>query len=103
MTNVIRKAIDDALCEAIKPFDGKILGVSFQGLAPLNEGVIEVIEVIVQINTPLLDKYWPKYDDWSLVQDEAVNLEKSLSHHLGAGVEWRDTYRSTGYIFSMIL
>ena len=100
MTNVIRKAIDDALCEAIKPFEGKILDVSFQGLEPLNEGVIEVT---VQINTPLLDKYWPKYDDWSLVQDEAANLEKSLSHHLGGGVEWSDTYRSTGYIFSMIL
>lgn len=100
MTNVIRKAIDDALCEAIKPFEGKILDVSFQGLEPLNEGVIEVI---VQINTPLLDKYWPKYDDWSLVQDEAANLEKSLSHHLGGSVEWSDTYRSTGYIFSMIL
>jgi hypothetical protein len=100
MTNVIRKAIDDALCEAIKPFEGKILGVYFKGLEPLNESVVEVF---VQITTPLLDKYWLKYDDWSLVQDEAADLEESLSHQLGGGVEWSDTYRSTGYIFSMIL
>jgi len=100
MSNLIRKAIDDTVCKAIKPFEGKILGVSFQGLAPLNESVVEVI---VQINTPLLDKYWPTCDDWSLVQDEAAKLEESLSHHLGGKVEWSDTYRSTGYIFSMIL
>lgn len=96
MTNVIRKAIDDSVSEAIKDFKGKIVSVSFRNAWGTNE-------IILEICTPLLNKYPTDYNDWSIVQDEAGEIGKKLSQHLGGEVDWTAISPSGNYIFTMIV
>lgn len=96
MANVIRKAIDDALHEAVKPFEGKIIGVSFCNAWGTNE-------IILEICAPLLNKYHTDYNDWSIIQDEAGEIGKKLSQHLGGEVDWTASSPAGNYIFTMIV
>jgi len=93
MTNVIRKAIDDSISEAIKDFDGKIINISFRNAWSINE-------IIIEVCTPLLSKYYVNYD-WSVVQDEASEIEKMLSKHLEGEVGWTANSTAGNYIFTM--
>ena len=96
MTNVIRKAIDDSVSEAIKDFEGKIVSVSFCNTWGTNE-------IILEICTPLLNKYHTDYNDWSIIQDEASEIGKKLSEHLGGEVGWTASSHAGNYIFTMIV